>query len=370
MRYPLEGTVVLSLAETYPGPYATLLLADLGADVILIERPGAGHWARRAPSFFAALNRNKRSISLDLKSAEGTTEFLKLAERADVVIESYRPGVMKRLGLSFDELIKVNPRLIYVSLSSYGQDGPYRARPGHDLSCQGISGVLSRQASAAETNLQPDVALSDLASGTFAALAVTTGLIARISTGQGTHVDLSMTDSLVSWMTAPLVSLMNGDDRRDGVEIGAGYGAFKCADGKMLTLSIAREDHFWHRLCKALNLDDLADLGHRDRVDRAPELRNRLSDIFAQKPRSAWAGMLDQADIPWGPMHDLAGVLEDPQLKTRRMFVQIQQNGDTQWHVNQPIKFSNLETGIRRPTPGLGEHTAEILDEFGISRSP
>lgn len=367
MRYPLEGIVVLSLAETYPGPYATLILADLGADVVLVERPGVGHWARRAPSFFAALNRNKRSVTLDLKTVEGRRTLAHMAKRADVLLESYRPGVMKRLELSFDDLAPINSRLIYVSLSSYGQDGPYRARPGHDLSCQGISGALFRQARTGEAHRPFDIACSDLSSGTYAALAVVTALLARERTGHGTYIDLSMTDSMVSWMTAHLAPVLNGSEAKDGVEIGAGYGSFRCGDGKMLTLSIAREDHFWRRLCQAVGLDDLAELPHRDRVDSAQELKARLSTIFEQRPRDAWAAILDRADVPWGPLHDLADVLDDPQLKARGLFVQIGQEREKQWHVNQPLKFNNYDTGIRRPPPRLGEHTKEVLEEFGIS---
>lgn len=364
MPKPLDGLKVLSMAEQYPGPYATLLLADLGADVILIERPGMGDPARQFPSFFAALNRNKRSVAIDLKSDSGRDALKRLVETADIFLEGFRPGTMKRLGLDYESLSALNPRLIYASISGFGQEGPYRDRPAHDLSYQGMAGFLFRDA---ETGIPPerapDVAVGDLSSGMFAAVGVLSAVIQRASTGRGCFIDVAMTDGLVSWMSVYLGAVLNGETPAD---IGAepAYRSYACGDGKLITLSIAHEDWFWDPFCKVVGLDDAIGLKRPDRVARTKELSARIDAALKAKPRDEWGALFDTNGVPWGPVLSLKEVTEDPNFRARNLFREVA--GER--HVAQPLTFDGDHPGPERPTPKLGEHTDEVLSQAGIAR--
>ncbi|WP_288142411.1 CaiB/BaiF CoA-transferase family protein [Mesorhizobium sp.] len=358
---PLEGVKVLSLAEQYPGPYATLLLADLGADVVLIERPRGGDPARKLESLFSSLSRNKRSVVLDLKSSHDRRRLAELSTTADVLIEGYRPDTMKKFGLNYAALKPKNPRLIYVSLTGFGQNGPYRRRPTHDLSCQGLAGVLFQQRRTGRPDAPFQLPVADLASGTLAAFGVVSALLARERTGHGCYIDLAMTDSLVSWMTAYHYAALNGRPMAEVYEEEPAYGTFVCADEKMITLSIPNEDHYWKALCECTGLAHLASACHQDRVQHAAEYREQLAAAIASHPREAWAGRFDAVEIPWGDVHDLQDVPTDPQLRTRGLFVQLKSELGGEWHVNQPLRFDCYKTGINLPAPWLGEHTADFL---------
>lgn len=200
-KLPLAGVRILSLAEQYPGPYATMLLADLGADVILVERPGSGDPSRRFPGLFASFNRNKRSVVLDLKSESGKAEFLQLVDTADVVMEGFRPGVMARLQFGAEALRARKPSLVFVSISSFGQNGPQVGVAGHDLSIQAAAGMIDVPHGQEASLSLPVLPLADISSAMFAALGVVTALFARSRSGRGSEIDVSMLDSLVSWMT-------------------------------------------------------------------------------------------------------------------------------------------------------------------------
>lgn len=361
MSLPLAGLRVVSLAEQYPGPYATLLLADLGAEVILVERPGGGDPARQFPAFHAALNRGKSSVALDLKSDAGKDHLRRLAQTADVLMEGYRPGTMARLGFGYEALAALNPRLVYVSISGFGQTGPYRDRPAHDLSYQALAGFLFRHAELGSVEDPGGIAVGDLSSGMFAAFGTLAALFERTRTGRGRYVDVSMTDGLVSWMSVMLGPVMNGGAIAD---IGAepAYGVFKCADGLLLTLSIAHEDWFWRPLCELLGLDDAAALDRGARVARSAELRGRIAAVLATRDRAAWAGRLDAAGIPWGPVNTLGEVAADPHFRERGLFRKVADgDGTERLHVAQPLVFSGEHPGPRSGVPGLGEHTDAVL---------
>jgi crotonobetainyl-CoA:carnitine CoA-transferase CaiB-like acyl-CoA transferase len=356
-----DGVRVLSLAEQYPGPYATLLLADLGADVVLVERPKGGDPARAWPPVFRSLARNKRSVCLDLKTAEGAEQLRALVTEADVLLEGFRPGTMDRLGVGYEALRAVNPKIIFVSLSGFGQDGPYRDRTAHDLSYQAISGHL------VDGGAVPAVAYGDLGSGTFAAFAIASALFARERTGEGTAIDVSMADGLVSWMTAYLSPAMSGEPAFTILGEPA-YGIFATKDGRKLTVSIAHEDHFWRALCGLLAMEDVAPLQHHARLERAAELEARLAAALAAEPLAHWAELFDRHAIPWSPLHDLPQVLADPHFRARGMFAsvpgEVGERGEAVGHVMQPVRFSRWESALRRPSPRLGEHTAEVLAEW------
>lgn len=349
---PFEGVTVLSLAEQYPGPYATLLLADLGAEVILVERPDGGDPARGYPDFFKSLARNKRSICLDLKSPAGRAELHDLAARADVFLEGYRPGVADRLGVGYRTLSTINPRLVYAAISGFGQTGPYRDRVAHDLSYQAVAGLLF--SSAGRREIPPLLSLGDLAGGMFAAFGIVSALFARERTGLGTFIDVSMTDGLISWMTAFLGPAMNRGGFLPIEELPA-YGCFACGDGEILTLSIVHEDHFWRALCDLLDLPEYALLDPGARQEQHRMLRDRIQGRLLSQGVAAWGAAFDRSGIPWSPLHDLAGVTTDPHFIARGMFAEIEgADGGRERHVMQPLRFSSYASTLRRAAPPLG----------------
>ncbi len=359
-----DGVRVLSLAEQYPGPYATMLLADLGADVVLVERPKGGDPARAWPPVFRSLARNKRSLCLDLKTDEGLAQLRELVAEADVILEGFRPGTMDRLGVGYEALRAVNPKIIFASISGFGQTGPYRDRTAHDLSYQAISGHLFDRASGdgRGDGAAPAVAYGDLGSGTFAAFAIASALFARERTGEGTAIDVSMTDGLVSWMTAYLAPAMAGEPAFTILGEPA-YGTFVTADRRQLTLSIAHEDHFWRALCGLLAMEDVADLRHQARLEHAADLEARLAAAIVAEPLAHWAELFDAHAIPWSPLHGLQQVLDDPHFRARGMFAAVAgEDGRPEGHVMQPVRFSRWDTSLRRPSPRLGQHTAEVLE--------
>lgn len=365
---PLAGVRILSLAEQYPGPYATMLLADLGADVILVERPAGGDPSRRFPGLFAALNRNKRSVTLDLKSAEGHAEFLGLVDSADVVLEGYRPGVMARLKLGAEALQARKPSLIFVSIASFGQSGPGVGVAGHDLSIQGAAGMVDVAHGAEAGFALPVLPLADISSAMFAALGIVTALFARTRTGAGTTIDVSMLDSLVSWMTPFLVPPMNGLPTRALPPEDPGYGLFATADGRQITLSIAGEDRMWEALCDLLKLDQFALLNEVDRSARGAEITPFLRIAIAQWPCDALCARLEAERIAFGPVLKLHEVLADPQMMSRRMTLNVASvNGGATEFVRQPLIMNGDVGSIERGVPELGEHNAELL---GACQSP
>lgn len=367
MALLLEGIRILSLAEQYPGPYATLLLADLGADVILVERPGVGDPARQFPAFHAALNRNKRSVAIDLKTEEGRQDLLDLIGDADVLMEGFRPGTMERLGFGYDAVSARNPRLIYVSISGFGQSGPYRDRPAHDLSYQATAGFLHRGAESGHLEQPTDIAVGDLSSGMFAAIGILAALHERSRTNKGRYIDVSMTDGLVSWMSVMAGPLMNRAALAD-IDAEPAYGVFHAGDGKPLSLSIAHEDWFWRPLCALLGMQDCAGLDRAGRTARKSELRERIAAALARDAREAWGAKFDAAGIPWGPVNKIEEVTADPHFNARGMFAEIAGKRGTLRYVAQPLVVDGERPGARRGVPALGQHTDEILAPYRARR--
>jgi crotonobetainyl-CoA:carnitine CoA-transferase CaiB-like acyl-CoA transferase len=364
---PLSGFTVLSLAEQYPGPYATLLMADMGADVVVVERPAGGDPARQFPAFHESLNRNKRSVAIDLKSPDGREALLRLARTADVLLEGYRPGTMDRLRLGPAVLHEANPRLVIASVSGFGQDGPYRNRPAHDLSYQAAAGMLHELAADRRTGPVSTLAIGDLSSGMFAAVGVLAALLRRGQTGEGGYVDVSMTDGLVSWMTTQLVPVLNCDAAA-GFQHEPGYGVFRTSDG-LLSLSVAHEDWFWTPMCAALGMDDVAGLRARDRIARKDELRERIATVLATRSRDEWVAVLDQAGVPVGPVLALEEVADDPHVKDRGLLVEVpaDHRRPARRHVRQPLVFDGVGPGPSRHVPDVGEHTREVLGAIGYA---
>jgi crotonobetainyl-CoA:carnitine CoA-transferase CaiB-like acyl-CoA transferase len=357
---PLSGLRVLSLAEQLPGPYATLLLADMGAEVVQIERPVTGDPARVFPDYYASISRNKKSVCLNLKSTDDREKFFALVRDADVVLEGFSPGTADRMGVGWSTLREINPRLVYLSISGFGQTGPHRDRPAHDLSFQAIAGVLS---GVAPGSAAPTVPLGDMTAATFAALGVVTALLARERDQQGTYVDVAMADCLVSWMTPFIVPALNGGAPID-VMLSPGYGIFECADGLALALSIAHEDHFWRRLCLLMSMEDVADASHAERVQRRELMRSMIAEGFKGRTREEWAAALDSTGVPWAPVHALHEVPGDPQVSSRGLFEAVQDSsGESSWHVRQPIRFEGFESVALTAAPTLGQHQDAVVKD-------
>ena len=358
---PLTGIRILSLAEQYPGPYATMLLADLGADVIMVERPAGGDPSRRFAGLFASLNRNKRSVTIDLKSTAGKADFLRLVDTADAVVEGFRPGVMARLGLDAATLRARRPALVYTSISSFGQTGPMVAVAGHDLSIQAAAGMIDVPVGAEAGLALPVLPLADISSAMFAALGIVCALFARSQSGQGSSIDVSMLDSLVSWMTPFLVPPRNALPTRELPPSDPGYGLFATADGRQITLSIAGEDHMWVALCGLLQLDRYAALGEDERSRRAAEILPPLRAAIATRRCDELCQALEDLHIAFGPVRRLAEVLDDPQLVARRMLKEVAGPKGTQTFVRQPLILDGQSGSLGRGVPELGQHNAELL---------
>jgi crotonobetainyl-CoA:carnitine CoA-transferase CaiB-like acyl-CoA transferase len=370
MALPLAGIKILTAAQLLSGGYCTTLLSELGADVIKIENPAGGDTLRITPKHFAAFNRGYKSIAIDLRTKRGRGICYKLVKKSHVFIEGYRPGVTTRLGIDYETLKGINPRLIYVSISSFGQQGPYRNRPAHDLTYQGIAGMLAGFISEQDggSNLPP-VAIGDFSSGMFAAITILAALIDLKEYGNGQYIDVSMTDGLVSWMSMRLAPNQSLAWKRE-----PNLNIYRTKDGKYITVSIAFEPHFWRNLCRVVNREDLGEISIEERQRRRQELSKILVDAFLSRTREEWLRILTEADVPNGPVYVSADeVFNDPQLRYRGMVGKIENidgAGNTGIGARlSPMKsFGMLVRGAVN-APRLGENTQEILHSLGYTRN-
>ena len=349
----LAGIRVLDLTRLLPGGFCTLLLADFGADVIKVEDMGAGDYARADPPSFAALNRGKRSIQLDLKSDAGRDAFLRLARDADVVIESFRPGVMDRLGVGWDVLHEINERLVYCAITGYGQDGPLSARAGHDLNYLARVGVLALSGDADSPLVQSSAQIADVAGG---ALMAAFGILAALRSGQGQFVDISMADGALSLLAMPAAALLAGaaNPRRGGMPLGGRlvcYRPYRCADG---WISIgALEPKFWAAFCRGVGREDLIE--HQFDAPGS-DAHADVEAICVQRTRAEWEAFNAEHDCCVEPVLELDEALADEHVRARGMVA-----GDL---LGNPIRLSATPADPHRgPPPGLGEHTDEVLGE-------
>ncbi|MFC0220261.1 CaiB/BaiF CoA transferase family protein [Pseudochelatococcus lubricantis] len=364
MASPLEGIRIISLAHLYPGPFATMLLADMGADVIIVEDRKVGDRTRRFPGHFESLNRNKRAVALNLKDSEDRQSFLKLVSTADVVVEGFRPGVMERLGLSVDEMRVHAPNLICVSISGYGQTGPMRTHGAHDLSLQAVAGLVRVTPGAEQQTQMPDMVLSDIASAQSAVTGILAALLQRERGGPAATVDVSMLDSIVSWMAPYIVPAINGLEPARLPPADPGYGIFVSSDGVPFTISISAENALWQRLCEIAGCQESALLLEEERIARRDFILPGLRAALASMSMSRIEQEFVAAGIPHGPVRKLIEVRDDPQVRARGIFQDFvdPQTDDKLCYILQPIVFDGERGQIVRRAPRLGEHNRELIN--------
>ena len=378
MTCALQGVRVLDVTQVMAGPFCAMLLCDMGADVIKVESP-AGDSSRRMAgarggdsASFNAVNRGKRGIVVDLKAPGGGAVLRRLAADADVFIENYRPGVLGRLGLGHDALRALNPRLVYASISGYGQTGPDARKGGFDLVAQGVSGLMSVTGEPDRPPVKVGVPLTDLGAGLFAACGVLAALHARERTGEGQHVDTSLVDAGVAlsvWEATELFSkgVVPGP-LGSAHRMSAPYQAVRCADG-YVTLGAAN-DRIFRRLAEALGHPEWAADGRFEsdsaRVENRAALAELIERVTSQRPREYWLERLEAHDVPCGPINDYRDVMRDPQVRAREMVVETRHPTlGTLSTLGTPIKLSGTPLTPGRPAPLLGQHTDEVLAAAG-----
>ncbi|MGV6873985.1 CaiB/BaiF CoA transferase family protein [Pseudochelatococcus sp. B33] len=373
----LDGIRVLDLTRLLPGAFATQILADMGADVLKIEQPDGGDYNRAFPPIakaesgsFLLLNRNKRSITLNLKTAEGKEVLRALAREADVLIEGFRPGVMERLGLSYESLSADNPALVYCAISGYGQTGPWRLRPGHDMNYLAEAGALQLFGKAGEGPIVPGLSIADVGGGSLTATTgILAALVARGRTGRGQFIDISMHDGAISWLSLHAAdALFAGIEPKGGERPFIGqapcYNVYECADGRHVALG-AIEEHFWHRFCDAFGTPELRSRQWPE-GEEARRQKALLQDRFLTRTRDEWVATLEAADIPFGPVLGIVEALESDHARARGMLEHV--DHPVEGRVPQlgfPIKMSDTPCTIRLAPPLLGEHTEAVLTELG-----
>ena len=373
----LEGIRVLDLSRVLAGPYCTMMLADFGADVIKIEAPKVGDDSRaygpfigKESAYFMSLNRNKRSITLNLKSQAQCDLFRELVKHADVVVENYRPGTMEKFGLGYDELKKINPKLIYAACSGFGATGPYTDKPAYDIIVQAMGGIMSITGEEGGEPTRVGASVGDITAGMFTAFGVMTALFHRARTGEGQHVDVGMLDCQVAilenaisrYVTSGVVPGPLGN-RHPSI---TPFAAFTAKDGHIIVG--AGNDRLWQRLCTLLGTPELIEdprfITNGKRTENVKELMVLLNKSFATKTINEWLGLLEEAGLPCAPINTIDKILADPQVNARDMIVELDHPIAGKLKVpGVPVKLSATPGAVECHAPLLGEHNAEVLKE-------
>lgn len=377
---PLTGIRVLDLGRFIAGPFCGVLLADLGADVIKIELPGRGDEIRYhgvlvdgESSYFVGLNRSKRSLTLDLKAEEGRAIFRRLVQEADVVLENFRPDVMRKLGLHYEALRDINPAIIYCGISGFGKDGPYAFRPSFDFIAQGMSGLMSVTGFPDREPVRVGIPISDYVAATYAAYGILAAVVARQRTGAGQEVQISLVDAMVSLLSYQADKYFGQGEvpDRGGNDHGVAspYGTFKALDGY---INIAPAgDAMWERLARALGREDLIQdprfLTNDLRRENRQAINGIINEITCKRTMSDWIEYLNKAGIPCGPIYNLGQTFADPQIKHQGMVLEIAQPSGKLKTLGFPLKLSRTPAALHRPAPQLGQHTEEILTSLGYA---
>ncbi len=375
----LKELKMLDLSRLLPGPYCSLLLADLGMEVLKIEDPEQGDYMRwmgpsrkKDSAYFLALNRTKKSMVLNLKMKEGKEIIYKLIDTYDILLEGFRPGVMDRLGIGYQELKKRNPRMIFCSLSGYGQDGPYKERSGHDINYIGLGGILELTGSKGGDPIIPGTQIADIGGGgLMAAIAILAAIVHREKTGEGQYLDVAMHDSVISWLSIHAGKYFMDQElpKRGEMHLSgrfACYQVYPTKDGRHISLG-ALEPKFWKNFCEAIGREDLIlkqFIEGKERVQIIEEIR----ELFKTKSQREWIEFFKNADACLEPILTLEEVFQHPQVLHRKMVMEYEHPVEGKIRqVGNPIKASQFPFEIRTPSPAWGEHTMEVLREIGYS---
>jgi len=379
---PLAGLTIVDLTRVLSGPYCTMLLADMGARVIKIEQPGRGDDTRawgppfvgQESAYFLSINRNKESVTLDFKAAEGRRVLNQLISTADALVENFRPGVMSRLGLDYAALKDRHPRLVCCSISGFGQDGPRRNHAGYDAVIQAEGGLMSVTGDADGRAYRVGVAVTDMVAGLLAAQGIVLGLFARERTGRGQHVDISMLDGVISLLSyhASIYLTTGAESHRVGNRHAtiAPYDTFRAADGELF-LAVGNDDQF-RRFCTAAGLQQLAEEQRFStnplRVANEALLKEIIEPVMRTRTRDEWIRTLGDAGVPCGAVRSVSEALSDPQVSARRMIEAVEHAVLGSMKVlGTPIKLSDTPAAVRTAPPTLGQHTDKVLAELGLS---
>lgn len=377
-KKPLEGIKVLDLTRVLAGPYCTMVLANLGAEIIKIERPGIGDDSRDFGPFvngesiyFISINRGKKSIAVDLKSEEGKEILLDLVKEVDILAENFRPGTMEKLGLGYDKLKKVNPGLIYAAMSGFGHSGPYSQRAAYDMIVQGMGGIMSITGQPGGEPTRVGTSVGDITAGLFGTIGILSALLGRETTGKGQKVDVAMLDGQISILENAIARYTASQEipeplgsRHPSI---TPFEAFKTKDSWVILA--AGNDALWANFCSVVDREDLTKdpkyLTNADRNDNHDALKPILDDIFIEKTTDEWLEILNNAGIPVSPINSVDKLFVDPQIEARNMLVEVEQPGVGKIKVaGNPIKLSDIpakEEVPEDPAPSIGQHTEEIL---------
>ncbi|MBI3913739.1 MAG: CoA transferase [Chloroflexi bacterium] len=375
MTQPLAGIRILDLSRLLPGPYATMLLADLGAEVIKIETPVFGDYMRLIPPFithpqtgekisaaYLMVNRNKKSVALNFRNTRGKEIFFQLARDADVIIESYRPGAVARWGVGYDTVRAINPGIVYCSLSGYGQSGPYAYRAGHDLNYIALTGLLAANGHADQAPVPPAVQIADLAGGMLASISILAALVGRGKTGEGKYLDVSLFDGALSWTGTVIGGSYAAGTKieRGKLQLNGGmacYNVYETQDGEHITLG-AIEPHFWSAFCKTIGREDLSNRPY----DYEPIAE--VAAIFKTRTRAEWLTRFEAIDACIEPVRDFGDVFTDPHVRHRGLIAEIETPGLGK--IPQIGSVFVFAANHYAPPPRLGEHTREVLGRLEI----
>lgn len=381
---PLENLRVLDLSRVLSGPYCTMVLADFGADVIKVERPGSGDdtrgWVPPAlgdeSAYFLSINRNKRSITLDLGTDEGKEVVYRLAKWADVVVENFRPGTAEELGVGYETLKDLNPRLIYCAISGFGQTGPYRDRPGYDIIALAMGGLMSVTGYPELPPVRFGVAIADLGAAMWSVTGILAALRARDETGRGQYLDTSLFDGQLAWLTYVAGNYFATGDNPE--RYGSAhpsivpYQAFETQDSHIIVA--VGNDSLWQKFTKALGLEKLGEnpdyRTNEGRVAHRSDVVEKLSKVLEKRTTDEWLARLGEAGVPASPVQSVEEVVNDPHAAARDMFVKLQHPTAGEITVTGiPVKFSETPGAVMTPPPTLGQHSEEVLKELGYAQA-